>query len=327
MALWDSFVTDDRRLEARSVAKDMAGWADQLPVIFQNDRLQLDINIAAPDGDPAGCDVVITTKGKQHKTRLRWKTLALATHYTLDCPITGKAVRALYAVGDRVGSRAALGIGYPSRDAPRADQRASRYRRLSLKLNGDGTRKAARAGNRDRLLSQLSGLDVDQMDDRDRRAVLKWRRQNSADEPPMQAALKRALSGYQMIRPAVRLDELATVSALPDLSPRPRASLQRKGRHLMIDLAALLEAEQAFGGRGWVLEYSDGTVVYAERTDSPEGARLRLGWAGEQSGYQEFELAEVDGALQTPCPVTGVPTGALFLRRGRWASAKAQRLS
>jgi hypothetical protein len=95
----------------------------------------------------------------------------------------------------------------------------------------------------------------------------------------------------------------------------------------MIDVAALLATEQRFGGRGWVLEYPDGTVVFAVESDSPDGARLRLGWTGAQAGYQEVELAEVNGTLQTPCPVTGTPAGALFLRRGRWASAKAQRLS
>lgn len=320
------FLDDARRLEARSIGTHIADWGDE-ELHAWNPDLNLTYDVAASDPDPTGRDVVITTMGKQHKTRLRWKALALATHYTLDCPVTGKAVRALYAVGDRVGSREALGLKYASRHAPRADQRDNRYRRLSLKLNGDGVRKAARRDNRDRLLSQLSGLDLDQMDGRDRRAVLKWQRANSTDETTMQAALKRAHSGHQMVRAAMQLDKLAAVSAPPDLSMRFRARLQRKAIHPMIDLTALLEADQDYGGRGWVLEYLGGTVVYAVAPDSFDGAPLRIGWTGEQSGYQEFPLTEVDGALQTPCPVTGAPTGVLFLRRGRWASGKAQRLS
>lgn len=76
-----------------------------------------------------------------------------------------------------------------------------------------------------------------------------------------------------------------------------------------------------------MLEYPGHTVVFAAQTDRSEDLRLRLGWEGDQSGYQEFALTAVEGALRTPCPVTGTPTGALFLRNGRWASAKAQRLS
>ena len=320
------FLDDARRLEARSIGRQITDWGDE-ELHAWNPDLNLTYDVAASDADPTGRDVVITTMGKQHKTRLRWKALALATHYTLDCPVTGKAVRALYAVNDKVGSREALGLKYASRHAPRSEQRIRQYRRLSLKLNGDGVRKAARRDNRDWLLSQLSGLDLDQMDDRDRRAVQKWQRANRADDPTMQAALKRAHSGHQMIRPAVWVDDLAAVSAPPDLTTRPRVRLQRQAGHPMIDLTALLEADQDYGGRGWVLEYPDGTVVYAVPPDISDGAPLRIGWTGEQSGYQEFPLTEVDGALQTPCPVTGAPTGVLFLRRGRWASAKAQRLS
>lgn len=327
MALWDSFNPDDRRLDARSVAEDMAGWPSPFPAAIFNERLKLHIDIAAPDGDPAGCDVVIATKGKQYKTRLRWKTLGLGTHYTLDCPVTGKPVRSLYAVDDRVGSRAALGIPYASRTAPRVEQREGRYRRLSRLLNGDGVRKAARRGKRDKYLSQLSELDLDQMDDRDQRAVLKWRRNCAVCDMSMRAALGCGLSGYHMFRPSKQLDRIAATAPAPDLSPRPRAALHRQGRYPEIDLTALAQAPQEHSGCGWVLEYPDGSVVYAEQDGGVEGATLRLGCEGKPSVCQEFPLTEIDGALQTPCPVTGKPTGALFLRHGRWASAKAQRLS
>lgn len=326
MPLSNPFLDDVGRLDARRLGRQIANWGDEkLPV--WNPELNLSYEVASSVADHTGRDVVITIRGKQHKTRLRWKVVALATHYTLDCPMTGKAVRSLYVLNDQVGSHEALGLRYASRHAPRAEQRDARYRRLSDLLNGDGVRKAARRGNRDRLLSKLSGLDLAQMDDRDRRAVLKWRHANITDEPAMRAALKRAHSGYHMFRPVDRLRELAAVSAPPDRSPRPRAALQRQGHYPVIDLAALLKAEQNYGGRGWVLEYPDHAVIFADRADSSDGSHLRLGWEGDQSGYQEFALTEVDGALLTPCPVTGTPTGALFLRNGRWASAKAQRLS
>lgn len=225
MSWSNPFLEGVRRLDAGALGRQATDWGDEKLLVW-NPELHLSYDVAASDADPTGRDVVIAITGKQHRTRLRWKTAALATHYTLDCPVTGKAVRALYVLGDRVGSREALGLRYASRHAPRAEQRDAKYRRLSRLLNGDGVRKAARAGNRNRLLSQLSGLEIDQMDDRDRRAVLKWRRANTADEPVMQTALARAHSGYQMVRPADRLRELALVSAPPDLSPRPRARRQ-----------------------------------------------------------------------------------------------------
>ncbi|MDI6623105.1 MAG: hypothetical protein QME55_00105 [Brevundimonas sp.] len=326
MSWSNPFLEDVRRLGAGVLGRQATDWGEEMLPVW-NPRLDLSYDVAGSDADPTGRDVVIDVMGKQHRTRLRWKTAALATHYTLDCPMTGKAVRALYVLGDQVGSREALGLRYSSRHAPRAEQRDAKYRRLSRLLNGDGIRKAARAGNRNRLLSQLSGLDTDQMDERDRRAVLKWRRTNTPDEPITQTALARAHSGYQMVRPADRLRQLASVSLPPDLSPRLRVMRQGVDRCPAVKLADLLEADQNFGGRGWVLEYPDHTVVYAEQIVSAEGLQLRLGWEGDQSGYQEFALTDVDGALQTPCPVTGRPTGALFLRNGRWASAKAQRLS
>lgn len=327
MALSDPFINDARRLEARTVADEMRKWAEQETVGFWDERLKLTFDIRAPDGDPAGRDVVITTMGKQHETRLRWTVMALATHYTLDCPISAKAVRALYALKDRVGSREALGLKYESRHGSRAEQREGRYRRLSAALNGDGKTRAARAGNRDRILSQLSRVDLAQMDDRDQRAVLKWRKASPSDADLMPAALAHGRASYHMLSPAAEVRRRAETGIAADLAPRPRAALHRQGRYPGIDLFALTEASQDCRGPGWVLEYSGGEVVYADHVETSEGPQLQLGWDSDRSGYQVFRLTGGNGTLQTVCPVTGKLTGALFLRHGRWASAKAQRLS
>lgn len=162
MSWSNPFLEDVRRLDAGVLGRQATDWGEEMLPVW-NPRLDLSYDVAGSDADPTGRDVVIDVMGKQHRTRLRWTTAALATHYTLDCPMTGKAVRALYVLGARVGSREALGLRYASRHAPRAEQRDAKYRRLSRLLNGDGVRKAARAGNRNRLLSQLSGLEIDQM--------------------------------------------------------------------------------------------------------------------------------------------------------------------
>ena len=95
MSWSNPFLEDVRRLDAGVLGRQATDWGDEMLPVW-NPRLDLSYDVARSDADPTGRDVVIEVMGKQHRTRLRWTTAALATHYTLDCPMTGKAVRALY---------------------------------------------------------------------------------------------------------------------------------------------------------------------------------------------------------------------------------------